>query len=1248
MFPKDYTYFERKINAIYDGDPNGNYVMAEDVNELQEAIENLEKSLGITNTSSDSIYDRIKNLENLSPLKVPSAIFLNDSNLMSNESNTIEKISTYDLVSFKNISSINLNILNKLKENGIETYGEINPLDSLSKIQEEIGKWKSLGIQGIYVNNLSNDTFTRKQENDILKSIYESNLKTMISSSYWHRLISNDFDINYNPEGEPLFLNDNNILIIEEFAFYKRQYYGSEMSNKIDKFLKLKKEKKIRLLGNGFAELQKEYSYLQAYGLLYSIDFIFNGEKQGISLDNDNSYLTWPTYISKWKTDNPVIFEETNYLYRNIKNGRILINRDLNIQIDGYIVESNSIKWNNETIPGDALKDFSVSPDKLSTYDVDRIITLINDSSTIKIDPSKIDAGENGNLPPNIPAKNMKTNVILAINMHNDLDTTEENYILDGSIKNLNAIKLFGNIDSARMLKNVIKAINASEEIIKVKEASIENLKSSTIQTSIINSDNATIEALNVTKNITTVDQTVKGTLNSKEIRAEKGYFVQLEAENFKVENIKAKNIEADNMSSLILDTIEANIEFGTFDKIVSQSLESQIIKGELITAMNSMVGEAIIDGALIKTASITDAHILNLNASKINAGEINTGLVAIQGPDGHLMIKEDTIKIYDKEDEAGLRRLRVILGATKDITGDENYGLVVLGADGTTRLYDNTGVYNEGIHDNAISNGKIQDEAVDSRIIKAGSIFAKHIQAGSITTEKLHAQAVTADKLAAKSIVAGSAVIDVAAINDAHISELHGAKIIAGTIEAKSIKANAITADKLAVGYQINLIKNNYDSFEPYAIGTKVGTILSGSEQSMVSNNNSYLGDKSLLIKGNNKSNKIMLDDNDRNWSSKIWSKRKYILSGYAYTDSTEEVAVKIGMRFENSEVMSSEFFIKGMEYKRIYTIVEAPQDNRFGSMILETLITNTNVWFDALQIEEQQENQDEPGWFRSTDLTTIDGSMIKTGYVEAKRIKVGDGTIFGNGDIIEISNQGIKAQSVDGYAMMNSKGIEVIGGAFKLENEGKVTIDGKKGIEVSSSNNKIGISADDGISISKNIDGEKIFYTTPDGELYLKGRVEITQSNSIYTKDEVDKGISNLDKQIENISTNLSNKLSVNLGSKFGYKSWIDKDINSFYVFGYKINPETFVEEPADIDGYIKNWENSDVIKIPKQYVNIINIPKPSHGYITWDNTSKKLWVISLDSNEVWKKYNALHAEDKQQFEFNESIYVLGEIDF
>lgn len=42
-FPCAFSEFVRKKDAEYDGDPNGDYVMSEDVNELQESIEQIER-----------------------------------------------------------------------------------------------------------------------------------------------------------------------------------------------------------------------------------------------------------------------------------------------------------------------------------------------------------------------------------------------------------------------------------------------------------------------------------------------------------------------------------------------------------------------------------------------------------------------------------------------------------------------------------------------------------------------------------------------------------------------------------------------------------------------------------------------------------------------------------------------------------------------------------------------------------------------------------------------------------------------------------------------------------------------------------------------------------------------------------------------------------------------------------------------------------------------------------------------------
>ena len=47
MFPEEYTDFIQKQNATYDGDPNGDYVLAEHINELQDAVNRVETAIGL-------------------------------------------------------------------------------------------------------------------------------------------------------------------------------------------------------------------------------------------------------------------------------------------------------------------------------------------------------------------------------------------------------------------------------------------------------------------------------------------------------------------------------------------------------------------------------------------------------------------------------------------------------------------------------------------------------------------------------------------------------------------------------------------------------------------------------------------------------------------------------------------------------------------------------------------------------------------------------------------------------------------------------------------------------------------------------------------------------------------------------------------------------------------------------------------------------------------------------------------------
>lgn len=1250
MFPEEYTDFTQKVDATYEGDPIGDYVMAEHVNKLQEAISKLEESIGVHHSSSLTLSERIAYLEKVQKMRVPSSLVLSESGYLTNIQSSVEKLSVFNLTSLKTIIPETKQIIELLVAKDKVIAGQINANKNLNEIQAEIGAWKNVSATAIHLKNFGGETSTRNLENEIIYSVLEKDMDVIIESDNWPKLITDTVESIYNPEGKELFLNNRIIISIKEFAYGGRQYFGSEVANKMDLFLKLRKKHNLKLMGIANPTNQEQYNYVEAYGLAYSLDYLYNGPIEGFVNNAALPVYDWPSYIGQWKEEEPIIFIENDYVYRYINDGKIIINKNLSISIDGYTLNSTLIEWVSNSVSGDIIKDYSMDPTKLSTYDVDRILELINANGTVKIKPEMIDSESGGTLPTNIPAPNMRVNVILAANQKNDVDTTESQQIIDASLKNLNANKLFGNIEKDRMTLNVIGSINASNSEINVKSAKIESLTSLTVQSEVVNSTQGTFESLNITTSLSTVDMTVTGFLTGNDGSFNKLKVTQLNAETLEAKRLKVEDLEADNMVTLILDAIEANIETGIFDKIVTQALTAETIKVELIDAINSIIGTATIDGAIIKEASIIDAQIVSLNALKLTAGTIDTAKVNISGPNGNLLIRENTIKIYDKPDSSNLQRLRILIGQVTEITEKpEDYGMVILGEDGTTRLYDHTGVYNAGLHDNVISNDKVQDDAIEGRNIIADSILAKHIVAEAITTEKLAAASVNANKIAANTIVAGSAIIADAAIGNAMISELNGNKIIANTITSKEIKANSITADRLVIGYQNNLIKDGYDSFEQYLVNSKPATVLSGADAYKVSEDYSYDGDKSLLIRGNSASNKILLASKVTSLSTTVTPSKTYIVSAYAYTDSVSSVGVVIGLKFPTTEIISPINFISNADgTKRIWFEITIPTGTNKTALILETKSTNTNVWFDAIQIEEKETGMVGPGWFRPTSLTSISGEMIKTGTIDAQRIKIGTGTVFGDNDVIEITDAGIKAKSITGWAMLNSKGLEINGGSFILENIGKIRIDGTTGITIESNANKISLNPNLGIQIKKKFNDEIVFNTDiSTGEVYIKGKLEVTSSDSIYNKTEINNKVEGLTSDIENLNNGISAKTFINVGLKTGYSDFTTVDAKAVFLCGFKRDNLTNEDELSDIDGSIRNWENNSTITVPKQKVDITSAPPTSDGYLIYDNTTQNVWYVYYNDLEVWMKHSYGKAEDNTEMIFNESTYVLGELD-
>ena len=137
-----------------------------------------------------------------------------------------------------------------------------------------------------------------------------------------------------------------------------------------------------------------------------------------------------------------------------------------------------------------------------------------------------------------------------------------------------------------------------------------------------------------------------------------------------------------------------------------------RIINGDLlynkINAKHIQAGTIVAGSSIIANGAIGSAHISSVSADKIDAGIIDTSKITVQGANGNLKLKGNRLQVFEGIGNSQFER--VSLG---DVNNDgTSYGLRVRGRDGQTILYDENGVYREGITDGSITNDKIGDDA--------------------------------------------------------------------------------------------------------------------------------------------------------------------------------------------------------------------------------------------------------------------------------------------------------------------------------------------------------------------------------------------------------------------------------------------------------------------------------------------------------------------------------------------------------
>ena len=161
------------------------------------------------------------------------------------------------------------------------------------------------------------------------------------------------------------------------------------------------------------------------------------------------------------------------------------------------------------------------------------------------------------------------------------------------------------------------------------------------------------------------------------------------------------------------------------YTKSEIETWRDRLINGDLlfgkISTKHLQTGSITSGSGIIANGAIGDAQISKVNADKIFGGVIDTSKVTVSGANGNLKIVGNRLQVFEGVGQNQYER--VSLG---DVNNDGSiYGLRVRGKDGVTVLYDENGVYSEGITDGSINNDKISDNAnIDGAKLNINSVI--------------------------------------------------------------------------------------------------------------------------------------------------------------------------------------------------------------------------------------------------------------------------------------------------------------------------------------------------------------------------------------------------------------------------------------------------------------------------------------------------------------------------------------------
>ena len=194
-------------------------------------------------------------------------------------------------------------------------------------------------------------------------------------------------------------------------------------------------------------------------------------------------------------------------------------------------------------------------------------------------------------------------------------------------------------------------------------------------------------------------------------VESEMGKFRDLTAEHFTAVEGDIYRLRTEELSAAVADIGELNADTARIKSLLAGTAGVGELQAIVLNSANAAIDTGMLRNLIAQHVTVGD----------LLAGEISTDKFTVASEDGGLVIRGNTIQLYDSD---GNVRLQI----GQDAQG--NYDYIVYDADGQGRLFDSEGIKASAVPDGLIVDGMIalpssQSEGIDPRKLNINALYS-------------------------------------------------------------------------------------------------------------------------------------------------------------------------------------------------------------------------------------------------------------------------------------------------------------------------------------------------------------------------------------------------------------------------------------------------------------------------------------------------------------------------------------------